>query len=452
MNTFKKTLIGVSVLAASSASFGASITPTTVPDPSPQAITTDAAVSTGTFKFAAAADYGTGDTISFTFDQDVDSTQVWSTTTLVGATCAAGDDEISFAGYSNKVATYIFGLVTGSTIGCTWTMPAVAFDGAAVAAADTVKVTAATSRGFGTLEAVAATTLIDVSAAQFGLTVTGLGGVVDVESGRKTWVDDSTTMADADGADTEDTLTIQLTDTTKAATLQNTSTVTVTADMTWAKFTAANGTVTYPGVLSAPGTAVISDTGITYTQATAAASSIKFGTTAGTLPTTYILPNQSYAVTAAVAYKDSNATPALQSVALAKAGGAWTLNGASITAYGISNSPSVTPMLWVQNGGASNGNISATVFCNGITIPVTGLGTASPKANTKVGEAIQAAVDANGNCPTVNTRYDATVTVNAPKADITLNASYKVTAADGATDRVMLETSDSLPATSDAAN
>jgi hypothetical protein len=80
------------------------------------------------------------------------------------------------------------------------------------------------------------------------------------------------------------------------------------------------------------------------------------------------------------------------------------------------------------------------------------LGTASARSNTKVGEAIQAAVDADGSCPTSNTRYDATVTVNAPAADITINASYKVTAADGATDRVMLETSDSLPLTSDVAN
>ena len=50
------------------------------------------------------------------------------------------------------------------------------------------------------------------------------------------------------------------------------------------------------------------------------------------------------------------------------------------------------------------GNINATVFCDGNSIPATGLGTAPPRANTKVGEAIQAAVDADGSCPTVNTR------------------------------------------------
>jgi hypothetical protein len=99
------------------------------------------------------------------------------------------------------------------------------------------------------------------------------------------------------------------------------------------------------------------------------------------------------------------------------------------------------------------GNIATTVLCDGNSIPVTGLGTASPRANTKVGEASQAAVDAvdaDGSSPAVNTRCDATVAVNAPEDDITPNVRYKGTAADGATDRGVLETSDSLPAVSEA--
>ena len=74
------------------------------------------------------------------------------------------------------------------------------------------------------------------------------------------------------------------------------------------------------------------------------------------------------------------------------------------------------------------GNINATVFCDGNSIPVTGLGTASPRANTDVGQAVQTAVDEDGTHPTVNTRQNATVAVNAPEGDITLNANYKVTA------------------------
>ena len=463
MNTFKKVMIGAAVLAASAASFGATIT-TVVETPSPQAVATDAAHSSAPFVFTTQADYGTGDTISFTLSQDVDATQAWSTATLVGATCAVGNDEIGFAGYANNVATYIFGSVTGSTIGCAWTIPAIAFDGAAIAAADIVTVSAATSRGFGVLEAVAAAELINVGAAQFSLTVAGVSGEIDVEDDRQSWTGGSTRVpqsAIGGNNETFDGILVTLNDNGGGATLAATSTVTITGDMSWAKRTDADGVVDYPGIQISPIIGgplvlgpVITDSSVTYVQAAAVTSAYltTFDVTAAGLAADFSLPNETFTVSVTVNYEDTNVPPEAQSVTLSAAGGAWTLNGASITAYGISNSPSVTPMLWVQNGGLSNGNITATVFCDGNSIQVADLGTASPRANTKVGEAIQAAVDADGSCPTVNTRYDATITVNAPEDDITLNASYKVTAADGATDRVMLETSDSLPAASDAAN
>jgi hypothetical protein len=460
MNTFKKTLIGASLLAVSASSYAGLGITVTAKDPSPQAVSTADFATSNTFVMEVAADYAAGDTIAFTFSQDVDSTQVFSTAAVSADAndCAGGVSKIGFGGYNNKVATYIFNAVDGSTVGCKFTIPAVKFDGAAIAAADTVTVSAATSRGFGTLESVpasATTELFDVSAAQFGLTITKLTGIVDVEDARQSFVDDSTNAVDDNDADNEasEVLTIQLTDTDKGASLLATSTVTVTGDMSWAKEVDANGDITYPGITVAGGTgAVITDTSVTYTEATASTATVTFNTAAMAADSTFSLPSDTYTVAANIAFNDEHSTPAPQSVALSGAGGAWTLNGASITAYGISNSPSVTPMLWIQNGGLSDGNITASVYCDGKTISVTGLGTASPRSNTKVGEAIQAAVDAAGTCPTVNTRYDATVTVNGPAKDITMNASYKVTAADGATDRVMLETSDSLPATSDAAN
>ena len=56
---------------------------------------------------------------------------------------------------------------------------------------------------------------------------------------------------------------------------------------------------------------------------------------------------------------------------------------------------------------------------------------------------VQAGVDAAGTCAATS-RYDAAITVNAPVANIAVAAGYKVTAAGGATDRITLETSDSL--------
>jgi len=442
MKMFKKSLVGAAVFGLASTTYAATIVPTSVEAPSPQAISTADTTASDTFVFTTAADYGTGDTIQFTFSQAPDSTHSFSTTTLVGAGCTVGAAEIAFAGASGSVATYIFGTVPGSTINCAFTIPAVDFDGSAVAAADTVSVSAATSRGYGTLESVAATDLIDVTDDQFGLTITGADGIVDVEEDRQEW-----TTA------TSDTIVVELTDDGGGATLAATSVVTISGDNTWAKAVALDGTVTWPGIASSGPALTISDNSLSYTQAAAAATTITYNAAAVGLDADFMLPNQSFTVSATVDFTDADAVAQQESLGgVAGNGGAWTLNGASITAYGISNSPTVTPMIWVQNGGLSNGNITATVFCDDNVISVSDLGTASARSNTKVGEAIQAAVDADGSCPTSNTRYDATVTVNAPADDITINASYKVTAADGATDRVMLETSDSLPAISDAAN
>jgi len=123
--------------------------------------------------------------------------------------------------------------------------------------------------------------------------------------------------------------------------------------------------------------------------------------------------------------------------------GAWTLNGSTITAYGIPNQAAVTPFLWIQNAGATSGEISGTASCDGATIQLGSLGNAAGDTNTSVGLAVQAAVDAAGTCA-VGSRYDATLTVNAKASDITITSGYKVTAADGSNDRLGLETSDSL--------
>jgi len=123
--------------------------------------------------------------------------------------------------------------------------------------------------------------------------------------------------------------------------------------------------------------------------------------------------------------------------------GAWTLNGSTITAYGIPNQAAVTPFLWVQNAGTAAGEITGTASCDGSVIQLGALGTAAADSNTTVGAAVQAAVEASGKCA-VGSRYDATLSVNAKASDITVTSGYRVTAADGSNDRLGLETSDSL--------
>ena len=127
----------------------------------------------------------------------------------------------------------------------------------------------------------------------------------------------------------------------------------------------------------------------------------------------------------------------------ALAAGSWGLNGATITAYGIPNQASITPFLWVQNAGTTAGEISGTVSCDGVTTSLGALGSAAGDTNTRVGPAVQAVVDGLTTCG-VGSRYDVTLTVNAKSTDVSVNAGYRVTAADGSNDRLSLETSDSL--------
>ena len=161
-------------------------------------------------------------------------------------------------------------------------------------------------------------------------------------------------------------------------------------------------------------------------------------TTAGTVA----LPTPSY--TYDYTYKWTNtATVPAQSKSFTGSLGAWTLNGATITAYGIPNQAAVTPFLWIQNAGTTAGEISGIASCDGASIDLGSLGTASGDTNTTVGVAVQAAIDAAGTCGG-GSRYDATLTVNAKASDITITSGYKVQAADGSNDRLSLETSDSL--------
>ena len=447
MKTFNKSLIAFALVGISStASAALTFVPTAAKlTPSIDAISTAAVVTSGTVAFTTAANYGAGDTIALTSNIAVDATQTFATTAIAATACPNGKSmSVSFAGYdaSTKVATYTVQAATDVTADCKITFPGIKGDGAVLAEADIATLALSTSRGFGVLESVAAVEVINVAASQFGVTVGKADETIDVNANRNAFV----------GGDATDV--IGLTTTTVAGAagggatyVDATSSTVVSGDFSWAKtVNATTGAVTYPAIAvgGTASAAVITDSSITFKHAIGAATITATPPTAATDLRT--LPATSYSAVTTVGFTDADGVA--QTKVINSAAGAWDLNGASITALGISNSPSVTPMVWIQNAGTSNGAISGSVNCNGTTITIADLGTASAKSNTKVGEAIQAAVDAAGTCPTVNTRYDATVTVNGPAADITMNASYKVTAADGATDRVMLETSDSLPSVS----
>jgi hypothetical protein len=489
MNTFKKTLLATSALGFASVSLGATVgtgvettAGVTLDTPSIQEVATLDLFEIDGPHVHLGANYGVGDTIALTFSgASLDEDFLFDTAaiTAVQATTddGAGNDiaavcggmTVAFAGLQGSVATYTVSSVGGNTIDCAIPLEDIDVDGASFAAADTFSVAVATSRGFGTLESVAATELGNVAAAEIAVTVGGtvLDGIIDVNDARNTLTDND---AVAPAVELTDTVSFTLVDpATGPEIVAGESTMTITGDFSWAAVTALNGTVSYPGIgitYDDDGAGANAAAAVAAGDITASASAVTWvATNDGVYEVTLTpplsvaaggsglvtLPATAYTFSANIVYTNGTDNAAADQIDLAVASasaGAWTLNGASITALGVSNSPSVTPMIWIQNSGTSNGAISGSVNCNGSTITIADLGTAAALSNTKVGELIQAAVEADGSCPTTNTRYDATVTVNAPATAITMNASYKVTAADGATDRVMLETSDSLPAAS----
>jgi len=463
MKTYKKTLIAAAVLGmgiSGTASAGLAFVPdstaaTTVTAPSIDAIATAVDHTGPASVWETAANYGVGDTVALTSNIAVSANHVWNTASITAANCDTvatvdGSLQVSFAGYdaSTKVATYTVGAAGATSVGCEITFPAIIYDGATLAAADKATLALSTSRGFGVLESVAAATMVDVAVSQYSVTVdTKADETIDVNADRNSFVG----FVASTSTDVDDVIELTTVEATGAAVYDDAKTVTViSGDFSWAKtVNATTGEVSYPAIaVSGTGT-VAADGGVTDSTITfkhAIGKAIVTFTPPTSTSDLRTLPATTYTAVTTITFADADSKD--QTKVISSAVGSWDLNGASITALGVSNSPSVTPMIWIQNSGSSNGAITGSVNCNGSTITIADLGTAAPLANTKVGEAIQAAVDADGSCPTSNTRYDATVTVNGPAAEITMNASYKVTAADGATDRVMLETSDSLPSVS----
>jgi len=449
---FKKTLLALTVVGMSSTAMGAITVADATLKPTPQRVTTDGAYTSDAITATVNANYAAGDTLSIVLSHDVDATQVFATTAVASTSCTGGADSMSvtYAGYdaAAKTATYTVNAATAVTLGCVIPVPGIIFDGAVIAAADKVTASLSTSKGFGTLESTATPyELFDVAATQYTVTVaagteadgTALNAVIDVSEGRYQF----TALA-------ADSVTLGLVNAGTAAALYSqleaTSTMTVSGDFSWAAVTDAAGAVTYPGVTVADGTG-------TKGAVTTTASSVSWvATTAGTYVLTLtpqaaskavVLPKTTYTLSTTVAYKKAAADTAVLSEAIASAAGAWTLNGANITAYGIPNGGTVDSFLWVSNTGAEEGAITVDVTCDGVTTTGVDGGTATGKTNTRIAALVQAAVDAAGTCAATS-RYDAAITVNAPVANITVAAGYKVTAADGATDRVALETSDSL--------
>ena len=124
--------------------------------------------------------------------------------------------------------------------------------------------------------------------------------------------------------------------------------------------------------------------------------------------------------------------------------GAWTLNGASITAYGVPMGSAVSRFLWVNNKGTDAAVATYTAVMNGSSYGPYALGTIPGKTSMSVGGLIDTDLGARGIYIAPSSRANITVDAPVKSADVTMSASYKHNADK---DRLAIETSDSVDGT-----
>jgi hypothetical protein len=121
--------------------------------------------------------------------------------------------------------------------------------------------------------------------------------------------------------------------------------------------------------------------------------------------------------------------------------GSWTLNGASITVYGVPMGSTVDRMIWINNKGSADATATATVMAGGSSYGPYSLGTVAGMTSSSVDETIDTALTTAGVTLPANSRANVQIDAPVKSSDITVSASYKVIADN---DRLSLETSDTI--------
>lgn len=363
--------------------------------------------------------------------------------------------------------TYRVGSITGTAtrVGAAIPLPA----GVLVKAADLATTAAtvsfaSTNAGGAALETTSTAAAIGSAVAAFVQTITPLDGVVDVEKDRKALVGGTTTTS----ADTLVMAYAQPTLATGSSINQLTGNLTLPANNAAAKDWAAetvihtidgdfafmdNGTaagVQVTGLADTSGTTTpaMATTGAKFTVTDTAVSATNTITITKNVAAA-VIPVQAFSGKSVFTYNNSAGTAKTKTVTHASLG-AFTLNGAAVTAYAVPMGSTVSRFLWVSNKGSTAASLNATVIAEGVSYGPYSIGSAAGLKATSVGGLIDTALTGAGVTLPNNSR--ATITIDSPvkQADITVSASYKHI---GDADRLLLETSDTLEDTiSQAAN
>lgn len=378
---------------------------------------------------------------------------------------------------SNSATYRVLSLADGTTtVGAQVPTPAVNMNvvAATAAGAVTVSYAAATSAGTALDTAALAATTVATLAKQQTLSITKkLDGVVDVEADKKALAGFTADVAGADtatanaaGASNDaiivDYATVAAVTGTAVSTNSTgvvaldaavasvsstlgSSVTTVNGDFTWMDNAAAAGTTISAGAVTGDG--VNSDamntagTVLTVTDTTLAGDKVLLLTAD---QAANVLPVTSWSGSTTVTYTPATGAAKTEVYTWADLG-KWTLNGATVTAYGVPMGSSVSRFLWVNNAGAADAAMTYTIMMNGSSYGPYAIGTVGAKSAASVGGSIDTDLAARSIYVAPNGRANITLTSQVKAADITVSAAYKHI---GDADRIAIETSDTIDGTS----
>lgn len=348
-----------------------------------------------------------------------------------------------------------------STVGMELPLPAIDVNPTDLATAGAATVTISTASEGGTaIESAATAASIATAVDEFAYAVTKFNAVIDVDTAKKTY---------ASGADTttKDTVTLTVTETNgvngakstvptsgslTGVLTQATATIaistsaesavhTIDGDFTYLDNATAAGITAAAGDIVATGhTDALNATGskITITDANpiaTAAVAVQNGQAA-------VIPVQTFSGSTVVSY--TSATVANTKTFTWSDLGSWTLNGASVTAYGVPMGTSVSRFLWVNNAGADSAVVSYTAVMNGSSYGPYEVATVAAKTASSIGSLIDTDMAARSIYVAPSSRANITLSAPVKAADLTVSASYKHI---GDADRLAIETSDSIDGT-----
>lgn len=426
---FKKTLVALSLTALAGQGMAATITSagSTV---SPQAVSTSVNVSSATHVMTTAAIIASGSVLNVSYSAAPSNPA--AITTVLSGTCA--NDSLSYSGATNGGKTLNYTLIDAAAanipVGCVVTtgtsagtavLPA--FAKADVNTTGVIVTSSFTVVGAGVDPTPAAgANILKLGTAQYTLTATTpANAVVDVSA-----TPSKTKFTTATGV--TDTIVLTHGDLATGATV-GAAKIVVTGDFSWADdpavagYQLATGAIAVAGGGAAVGTGVDAPTATTYTftdatPANADAYTITFTPPTGTAAV--VLPIGTFSATNTIGFTDLASSTG--SLAITKAAGAFTLNGATVKIFSVPFGSEVeSHSIFVSNSGTTTGAITGSMVWNGNAAVEFPLGNIQAGANKYLN--VIDALTAAGEKPAFG-RADITFTVNAPAADITMTAAY----------------------------